>query len=147
MLGTSKWTMESLSYPRPYEHISFGEKMAETQDFRTEMVLGPPTSIAPHMPIGLPIVVALKNIGGRHHYQIQQDTSSLWAFASLVTEDSCRTIAPPRTDLLLGESVSAIRQGYYNIADGTIGYAMFPGLSFGAPGKYRLRVNVVDMKR
>jgi len=93
-----------------------------------------------------PVVIALKAPATRSGRGAAErdigDVSGIWAHVSLVTEDQCETLAPPRNDLLLGRTVDSIHS---NPDDPTVGYATFTNLAIAEPGTYCLRISLIDM--
>ncbi|EXJ92125.1 hypothetical protein A1O3_00675 [Capronia epimyces CBS 606.96] len=75
------------------------------------------------------------------------DLSGIWAFVSLTTPDMEQSLAPPRTDLLRGRTADSIHPVHQD-QDGdrpTLAYATFPELIITQPGRYRMKVNIIDM--
>ena len=121
--------------------------------YKMEMVIRPLSAIKPGVTMHPPVVVALKAQTSRGErdgiYRELGDVSGIWAFVSLVTEDGNQSLAPPRTDLLLGRIVDSIHPAFDNTnSEGpTVGYAIFPDLAIAEPGRYCLRISLIDMDR
>lgn len=118
-----------------------------------DMVIRPLIAIRPGVVMHPPIVVALKAGASRSErnlaYRNVGDVSGIWAFISLVTEDRNQSLAPPRTDLLLGRTVDSIRP-FFDESDAenpTVGYAVFADLAIAEPGRYCLKISLIDMDR
>lgn len=73
-------------------------------------------------------------------------TDDVWIYASLIAEKSD---TPLKEDLLKGrraDSMHPLARGSSN-RGGDFAYASFPNLAISTPGRYRLRLTAVDMKR
>ncbi len=118
-----------------------------------EMVIRPLSAIKPGVVMHPPVVVALKAQTLRSErdiaYREVGDVSGIWAFVSLVTEDRNQSLAPPRTDLLLGRLVDSIHPAFddTNAEEPTVGYAIFTDLAIAEPGTYCLKISLIDMDR
>jgi len=116
-----------------------------------DMVIRPLLAIRPGVIMHPPIVVALKAAASRSErnsaYRDVGDVSGIWAFVSLVTEDRNQSLAPPRTDLLLGRTAGSIHPFFdeSDPEDPTVGYAIFPDLAIAEPGRYCLKISLIDM--
>ncbi|KKY20802.1 hypothetical protein UCRPC4_g04074 [Phaeomoniella chlamydospora] len=100
--------------------------------------------------MNVPIVLAVKAAAMKENGVGPRgtgDMSGVWAFVSLATSDDNEVLAPPRTDLLIGRTAASV------FAPGPraepnrqiVGYAQFSDLMITVPGKYRIRVSLIDM--
>jgi len=147
---TERDAIESHRRPSP---LAANSTNGEVHDhpYKMEMVIRPLSAIKPGVVMHPPVVVALKTPTSRSERDIAYrdigDVSGLWAFVSLVTEDQSQSLAPPRTDLLLGGIVGSIHPVFddSNPEEPTVGYAIFPDLAITEPGTYCLRISLIDM--
>jgi hypothetical protein len=73
------------------------------------------------------------------------DMSGVWALASLTTADGTEVLTPPRPDLLEGQLVDSIHLAMEADSGPETGYALFPNLRVQQPGRYRIRISLIDM--
>lgn len=122
----------------------------QDEPFELEVLIGPPSAIAPRRAIRPPVVVAVKAVEERHESSGMRslvDPTGVWVSASLMNAEGTQVIMPPRRGLFAGQNASSINfaQGRPNIADPTIGYAIFRDLIIAEPGYYRFRVTLLGM--
>lgn len=121
-----------------------------------ELAIGPPPRVAAGVKLGTPLVVTFTTTSARDGEKQENadanempDLSGVWAFLSLTTPDTQESLAPPRADLLRGRTADSIHPIHHE-QEGqrpTIAYATFPELMITQPGRYRLKVNVIDMNK
>src|SRR5436189_6084326 len=118
-----------------------------------DLIIRPVQAIKPRVVMHPPIVLALKASASRSErnsaYRDVGDVSGVWAFVSLVSEDQSRSLAPPRSDLLIGSVACCIRPALDESPseDLTVGYAVFSDLAIAEPGTYRWKISLIDMDR
>lgn len=118
-----------------------------------DLLVPPLSAVRPGDVFSPPVVVALKvpaSQAGRNSARRDVgDVSGIWAIVSLVTEDRNDSLAPPRSDLLMGRTVASIRPAFNESdpEDPTVGYAIFPDLAIAEPGTYCLKISLIDMDR
>lgn len=119
-----------------------------------ELAIGPPSRMAAGLALQHPLVVtftsANKEKGEDEEALRLHDLTGIWAFVSLTTPDMEQHLAPPRTDLLRGQTADSIHpiQPIQQEQEGdplALAYATFAGLIITEPGEYRLRINLIDM--
>ncbi|RVX71246.1 hypothetical protein B0A52_04820 [Exophiala mesophila] len=116
-----------------------------------ELAIGPPSRMTAGLPLQHPLVVtfssANKDKEGNAEALRLHDLTGVWAFVSLTTPGMEQNLAPPRTDLLRGQTADSIHpiQQQQEGDDTPVAYATFAGLIITEPGKYRLRINLIDM--
>ncbi|KIV93005.1 hypothetical protein, variant 3 [Exophiala mesophila] len=116
-----------------------------------ELAIGPPSRMTAGLPLQHPLVVtfssANKDKEGNAEALRLQDLTGVWAFVSLTNPDMEQNLAPPRIDLLRGQTADSIHpiQQRQEGDDTPVAYATFAGLIITEPGKYRLRINLIDM--
>ena len=119
-----------------------------------ELAIAPPSRIAAGVALHMPLVVTFTtatstNIGKQENGATitLPNLSGVWAFVSLTTPDMQQSLAPPRTDLLRGNIADSLHPVHREQAGErpTIAYARFPGLAITQPGRYRIKVNIIDM--
>lgn len=121
-----------------------------------ELLIAPTSRLAAGVPFHTPIVVTFSAATTKEVDHTEDakaiplsDLSGAWAMVSLTTADMQENLAPPRTDLLRGNTADSIHP-IDQESEGdcpTIGYASFPGLVITEPGQYRLKVNIIVMER
>ncbi|KAL9621850.1 MAG: hypothetical protein Q9160_003671 [Pyrenula sp. 1 TL-2023] len=120
------------------------------EPFELEVLIGPPRMIAPRRAIRPPVIIALKAVEERDEstgWRSSELPTGVWVNLSLMNAEGTQVILPPRRGVVAGRSASSINPapGRPNIADSTIGYAIFHDLTIAEPGDYRFRVTLVDM--
>lgn len=146
LLGTKPRTEESSNESRD-------TTPTEGSDVEMELAVPPPTHMVTGSQLNSPVVVMLKWSKGKapktplsHH---SQSLGGIWAYLSLMSSDGQRSLAPPSTELLLGQPVASLH-GIPVCEDqneAAFAYAKFSGLAITVPGQYCFKINVVDMQR
>ncbi|KAI1621883.1 hypothetical protein EDD37DRAFT_498616 [Exophiala viscosa] len=122
--------------------------------YQMEFSIAPTPRLAAGVPFRTPIIVTfsaatITEVDNREDAETfsLSDLSGAWAMISLTTADMQENLAPPRTDLLRGNTADSIHPiDQEQVVDRpTIGYATFRGLVIAEPGQYRLKVNIIDM--
>ncbi|EXJ94028.1 hypothetical protein A1O1_02421 [Capronia coronata CBS 617.96] len=118
-----------------------------------ELAIAPPSKVAAGVSLHLPVVVtfttaaALEEGTLEHESYALPDLSGVWAFVSLTTPDMQQSLAPPRTDLLRGRTADSIHPVHQDQEGDrpTLAYATFRELMITQPGRYRIKINIIDM--
>ncbi|KIW39091.1 uncharacterized protein PV06_08902 [Exophiala oligosperma] len=128
-----------------------------------ELAIGPPSRIAAGVPIESPIVVTFAAAKPENYKTKDEsdddfedvegmmiaDFDGVWVLVSLTTPQMDQSLAPPRTDLLRGrtaDSIHAISQEQEGDIP-TLAYATFTDIVITEPGRYRIKVYIIDMNR
>ena len=117
-----------------------------------EFALPPPNRVAAGSRLATPIVILFKATKRKSTISRpaaqQQNFGGIWAYLSLMDAVSKTSLAPPRTDLLLGQPVASIHNlpNRMDDDDTSFAYTKFPGLTITTPGRYCFRINVIDMR-
>lgn len=116
-----------------------------------ELAIAPPSRVVAGLNISQPLVVTFKSADGDKRENggglVLHDFSGVWAFVSLTTTNMQQNLAPPRTDLLHGRTVDSVHP-VHREQEGdqvTIAYSTFRDLVITEPGKYRIKVTLIDM--
>lgn len=118
-----------------------------------ELAVAPPQCIVAELQLQFPIIVTFMapelNRSPQQQDEPFADLSGVWAYISLVTEDARTSLAPPSTTLLNGRTADSIHviQGGQNNFEQPFAFAAFTKIIVNEPGKYRFRVNLVDMNK
>ena len=110
------------------------------------VVVGPPPQVRPGATLNPPIIVRLARTDVED--EAVRDTSRLFAFVSVTSEDGSTSLAPPRSDLVSGnlsDSVHALENDSGESDDEEVGYLSFPDIRIQNPGNYRLRVSLMKI--
>ncbi|KIV86213.1 hypothetical protein PV11_01841 [Exophiala sideris] len=111
--------------------------------YQMEFSIAPTPRLAAGVPFQTPIVVTfstatIKEIDHKGDAETVSlaDLSGAWAMISLTTADMQQNLAPPRTDLLRGNTADSIHpiDQEQEVDRATIGYATFRGLVITEPG-------------
>lgn len=114
--------------------------------FVMNVVVEPPSEIRPGDLLHPPIVIKLKNRGGGSaDDEFDIDNGSLWAQASVVSEDGMVALAPPQPNLISGTLVDSIRPATPEEESQELGYLTFPNLAIHQTGKFRIRISLIKM--
>jgi hypothetical protein len=119
-----------------------------------EFAVVPPPRVAAGVPLRNPLVVTFS--GGsvapadkRAIWApcVLPDLSGIWVFLSLTTAETRENLAPPREDLFSGKRADSIHPVHLEQRGQrpTLAVATFPDLVINKPGRYRIRVNIIDM--
>lgn len=117
--------------------------------YDVEILIQPPSAIAPNKAISPAVVIAVKvsstydrppNEGPR------READGVWAHATLLSWNENGDLVRA-TNRLGGIEASSIHPapGRPNMADPTIGYAIFRNLSVSQPGQYLIRIVLISM--
>ena len=123
---------------------------------KMELAVAPPPRVAAGVSFHTPLVVTFSGSSTAASEDDQQklgepftlpDLSGVWTFLSLTTADTREDLAPPRKDLFCGTNVDSVHPVYYEqeVDRPTIAYATFPGLVINEPGRYRIKISIIDM--
>jgi hypothetical protein len=119
-----------------------------------ELAVAPPPRMAAGVKLATPLVVTFSGSSGRREGSRGKDSifalpdlSGIWVFLSLTTADMTQSLAPPREDLFCGNKADSIHQVTRPQGGNTptVAYAMFQDLKIMHPGRYRIKVNLLDM--
>jgi hypothetical protein len=119
-----------------------------------EFAVVPPSRVAAGVRLRYPLVVTFSSGSSppRDKHAIWtpcvlRDLSGIWVFLSLTTADTRENLAPPREDLFSGKRADSIHPVQLEqMGDRpTLAFATFPDLVFTKTGRYRIRVNIIDM--
>ena len=142
-----------MSKPATESHHTPPIQSERSLPFTMELALSPPEFVAAGIPLEPPVVVTFTTSETEKRRSSEarrlDDVTGVWAFVSLMSADQSQSLAPPRTDLLLGRTTDSIHPVYQR-QDGeaqTIGYATFTDLAVSEPGRYCFRINLVDMNK
>lgn len=119
------------------------------EPYQMAFVIQPRPSVRTGSTLFPPLIVAVQPRELKRHSDAREigNMGGVWAFASLVTDDATATLAPPRTELLIGRTADSIHiapsQPGSDHPDS--GYAVFSDLAITQPGRYRIRVSLIDM--
>lgn len=116
-----------------------------------ELAIGPPSRMGAGLALQHSLVVTF-TLANKEKEEDEEalrlhDLTGVWAFVSLTTPDMEQNLAPPRTDLLRGQTADSIHP-ILQEQEGDhlpLAYATFAGLIITEPGEYRLRINLIDM--
>lgn len=114
--------------------------------FIMNVIVEPPSEIRPGDLLHPPIVIKLENRSGRLvNNEIDIEDGSLWAQASVVSEDGMVALAPPQPNLISGTLVDSIRPATPKDESQELGYLTFPDLAIHQTGKFRIRISLIKM--
>lgn len=127
--------------------------MSPEHPYEMELAVAPPSKIAAGVSLHLPVVVTFTTAtapdDGKDEDEVfaLPELSGVWAFLSLTTPDMQQSLAPPRTDLLRGRTADSLHLVHQDQQSDrpTLAYATFRELVITQPGRYRFRVNIIDM--
>ena len=108
------------------------------------VIVQPPPQVRPGTTLSPPIIVRLEKTG----VEDKRDTSQLFAFVSVISEDGSTSLAPPRNDLIAGgisDSVHTLESDTESSDDEEVGFLSFPDLTIEEPGDYRLKVSLMKV--
>jgi hypothetical protein len=124
--------------------VEEGDRRSEK--YKMKIILQPPPEVRTSVRIDPFLVVSL----GPRSPQSGRSTptsnmSGVWAMASLTTADGTEVLTPPRPDLLEGQLVDSVHLPMEPGSGPETGYALFPNLRVQQPGRYRIRISLIDM--
>ncbi|MCJ1388253.1 hypothetical protein MMC18_001098 [Xylographa bjoerkii] len=128
------------------DHLMNGDILQTNNPYIMRIVIEPPHQARPGDVLTPPLVMSLENESGRNSPEQEPvDPTLLWAVVSVVSEDNITSLAPPRTDLLMGTIADSVHPLTPPDHERQIGFVAFPNLVIREPGRYRLRVSLIKM--
>ncbi|KAL8774277.1 MAG: hypothetical protein Q9209_001028 [Squamulea sp. 1 TL-2023] len=126
----------------------------EVQDPSTEIspdemhiIVQPPHEARPGDTLTPPITVSVRNVASHTEEALGTGANSCWAFISVVSEDGLIALAPPSTTLLSGTLADSVHESCLTDAERDVGHLSFQNLAINQPGRFRLRVSLLQMPR
>lgn len=109
-----------------------------------DIVVEPPSRLTAGNQMTVPLVVVLRRVADQH-----LETSGLWMFISLLIEHADRYWMVTDSEMLQGRRVDSIHPMPCSRERGRdcVGYSSFSDLAVRRPGRYRIRVDLIDMNR
>ncbi|KAL9106864.1 MAG: hypothetical protein Q9227_008197 [Pyrenula ochraceoflavens] len=125
-------------------------EMNEEWPFTLEVLVQPPSTVRPLQSFASPVVVALKAQERKDAHTTNGaswNTAGIIANVNLVRADNPSFILDPLYRQLSGHTAGGILSPRTrpNMADPTIGYAVFRSLRISEPGEYLLRIVIIDL--
>ena len=109
------------------------------------VIVEPPPQVRPGATLNPPIIVRLARTDVED--EAVGDTSQLFAFVSVTSEDGSTSLAPPSSDLVSGNLSDSVHtlESDSEFDDEEAGFLSFPDIQIQNPGNYRLRVSLMKL--
>ena len=108
-----------------------------------DVIVEPPPQVRPGTTLTPPIIIRLAKTDVED--EVERDTSRLFAFVSVTSEDGSTSLAPPSSDLVSGNLSDSVHtlESDSESDDEEVGFLSFPDIKIQNPGNYRLRVSLM----
>ncbi|KAL8847878.1 MAG: hypothetical protein Q9221_007089 [Calogaya cf. arnoldii] len=114
--------------------------------YQMHIIIQPPVESRPGNTLAPPLIISLRrNDTSQTEERLSADINSYWAFVSVVSEDGLSALAPPSTSLLSGTLADLVHEARLTEAEGDVGHIAFQNLALNQPGRFRLRISLLQM--
>ena len=136
-------------------HAGSGASAQRTDRLVMELAVAPPPRVAAGVSLETPLVVTFSGLSRNPRNEWQSSgqvftlahLSAIWVYLSLTTVDMEETLITRREDLFCGKRADSVHRLYCEQDEdrSMVGYAAFADLVISQPGRYRIKVNIIDM--